>query len=174
MRFTPSSVLIATTYFSFYAKALPVPNPVVSYQVVDVGGPTTTEAPSTLVQSVTKSSSPQTITLSSPATTVTEAPVTLLMLSTPDTLQLLMLSTPDTLQLLKLSTPDTLQLSKLLQLWYHLARSSHRHPDGHPTGGSIITSASSATSLHIQQQSIAELLEACVPNDHLTMELDNG
>lgn len=64
-----SSALLATACLVLSANALPKPNSPVTYQVVDVGGPTSTAAPTpdTLVETVTKSP---------PATTVTEAPVT--------------------------------------------------------------------------------------------------
>ena len=62
MRFAATSSLIATGYLAVRTHALP--RPVASYSVVNVnGGPTSSSLPTTVYQTVTESSNPETTTL---------------------------------------------------------------------------------------------------------------
>ncbi|KAF2167972.1 hypothetical protein M409DRAFT_53910 [Zasmidium cellare ATCC 36951] len=72
MPFSRSSALIAITYLALSATALPRPNPVPTYQVVDVGGPSSESAAATVYSTVVESSTPSTII--QPAITVTATP----------------------------------------------------------------------------------------------------
>lgn len=65
-----SSALIATAYLALCARALPHPAP--TYQVVDVGGPSSQAAAETVYSTVVESSTPSIVT--EPAITVTATP----------------------------------------------------------------------------------------------------
>lgn len=72
MPFASSSALIAA-YLALSARALPRPNPAATYQVVDVGGPSSEIAlPETVYSTIVESSTPTTVTES--AVTVTATP----------------------------------------------------------------------------------------------------
>lgn len=72
MPFALSSALIATAYLALSARALPHPNPAATYQVVDVGGPSSEAVTDTIYSTVIESSTPSTVT--EPAITVTASP----------------------------------------------------------------------------------------------------
>ncbi|KAK4495773.1 hypothetical protein PRZ48_013041 [Zasmidium cellare] len=72
MAFARSSALIAAAYLALTATALPRPNPAPTYQVVDVGGPSSESAAATVVSTVVESSTPSTVI--QPAITVTATP----------------------------------------------------------------------------------------------------
>lgn len=65
-----SSALIAAAYLALSAKALPHPAP--TYQVVDVGGPSSQAATETVYSTIVESSTPSVVT--EPAITVTATP----------------------------------------------------------------------------------------------------
>ncbi|GIZ37355.1 hypothetical protein CKM354_000080500 [Cercospora kikuchii] len=76
MRFSTTSILAATTYFVLHTRALPHPAPPPTYNVVDVGGPTSAiEEPATIYETVkTTLSAKQTVTKVAPAATTPTTP----------------------------------------------------------------------------------------------------
>ncbi|KAF2210761.1 hypothetical protein CERZMDRAFT_99363 [Cercospora zeae-maydis SCOH1-5] len=76
MRFSATSIFAATTYLAVHARALPHPAPPPTYNVVDVGGPTSApNEPATVYETVkTTLSTEQTVTAVVPAPTITTTP----------------------------------------------------------------------------------------------------